>query len=74
MSLAAEDVVVWPLEPLDTDLERDVAETGATIVRNGLHPLAELVAIQRLAIALAERKGLDPDHPRHLSRSVVLPG
>jgi glucosamine 6-phosphate synthetase-like amidotransferase/phosphosugar isomerase protein len=65
---------VWPLQPLDPDLERDVAATGAVIVRRDLHPLAELVAIQRLAIALAERKGLDPDHPRHLSRSVVLPG
>jgi fructoselysine-6-P-deglycase FrlB-like protein len=74
MSLAGPDTVVWPLEPLDPDLERDVAATGASIVRRGLHPLAELVAIQRLAIALAERKGLDPDHPRHLSRSVVLPG
>jgi fructoselysine-6-P-deglycase FrlB-like protein len=74
MSLAADDTVVWPLEPIDGDLERDIAQTGATIVRRGLHPLAELVAIQRLAIALAERKGLDPDHPRHLSRSVVLPG
>jgi fructoselysine-6-P-deglycase FrlB-like protein len=74
MSLAAEDTVVWPLEPLDGDLERDVAATGAMIVQRGLHPLAELVGVQRVAIALAERKGLDPDHPRHLSRSVVLPG
>jgi CRISPR-associated protein Cas5a/b/c len=74
MSLAAEDTVVWPLEPLDADLERDVAATGAAVVRLGLHPLAELVGVQRVAIALAERKGLDPDHPRHLSRSVVLPG
>ncbi len=28
---------------------------------------------QRLAVALAESKGLDPDNPRHLSRSVILP-
>jgi fructoselysine-6-P-deglycase FrlB-like protein len=37
-----------------------------------LDPLAELVLAQRLAVAIAEAKGLDPDHPRHLTRSVVL--
>jgi hypothetical protein len=26
-----------------------------------------------MAIALADAKGLDPDHPVHLTRSVVLP-
>ena len=34
--------------------------------------MAELVLIQRMAVALAEARGLDPDHPRHLTRSVVL--
>jgi hypothetical protein len=29
--------------------------------------------VHRVAIALAEAKGLDPDHPAHLTRSVVLP-
>ena len=35
-------------------------------------PLAELVRAQRLAVAVAEGKGYDPDRPRHLTRSVVL--
>jgi fructoselysine-6-P-deglycase FrlB-like protein len=35
--------------------------------------MAELVLIQRMAVELAEARGLDPDHPRHLTRSVVLP-
>ena len=35
-------------------------------------PLAELVSIQRFAVALAAARGLDPDHPRNLTRSVVL--
>jgi glucosamine 6-phosphate synthetase-like amidotransferase/phosphosugar isomerase protein len=35
--------------------------------------MVELIAAQRLAVALAEGKGLDPDHPRHLARSVILP-
>jgi glucosamine 6-phosphate synthetase-like amidotransferase/phosphosugar isomerase protein len=37
-----------------------------------LDPMAELIQIQRTAVALAEARGLDPDHPRHLARSVVL--
>ena len=35
-------------------------------------PLAALIGVQRLAAALAERKGIDPDQPRALSRSVIL--
>jgi hypothetical protein len=35
--------------------------------------MAELVLIQRMAVGLAEAHGLDPDHPKHLTRSVVLP-
>jgi fructoselysine-6-P-deglycase FrlB-like protein len=35
-------------------------------------PLIELVQAQRLAVALAEQRGLDPDSPRHLSRSIIL--
>ena len=34
--------------------------------------MADLILAQRLAVALAEAKGLDPDQPRHLTRSVVL--
>ena len=33
-----------------------------------------LVRVQRFAVANALAKGLDPDHPRFLSRSVILPG
>jgi CRISPR-associated protein Cas5a/b/c len=29
--------------------------------------------VQRLAVALAAARGLDPDRPRNLSRSVILP-
>jgi fructoselysine-6-P-deglycase FrlB-like protein len=34
--------------------------------------MAELVMAQRLAVALAGARGLDPDRPRYLARSVVL--
>jgi glucosamine 6-phosphate synthetase-like amidotransferase/phosphosugar isomerase protein len=38
-----------------------------------LDPLADLVRVQRLAVAIAQARGLDPDSPRNLTRSVVLP-
>jgi fructoselysine-6-P-deglycase FrlB-like protein len=40
--------------------------------RSPLDPMADLVVAQRVAIALAAAQGLDPDHPRNLTRSVVL--
>ena len=66
---------VWPLGDVEPDLLHDVAATGATIVDHGLgaiDPMAELILVQRTAVALAEARGLDPDRPRHLTRSVVL--
>jgi len=32
------------------------------------------VLAQRLAVAVAGSRGLDCDHPRHLTRSVILAG
>jgi fructoselysine-6-P-deglycase FrlB-like protein len=72
ISAAGARSVVWMLGTEDAGLERDVAATGATVVARRLDPMAELVTIQRTAVALAEARGLDPDHPRHLTRSVVL--
>ncbi|MBF9131282.1 sugar isomerase [Plantactinospora sp. S1510] len=40
--------------------------------RPPLDPMADLILAQRFAVALATGRGLDPDAPRHLSRSVVL--
>jgi fructoselysine-6-P-deglycase FrlB-like protein len=40
--------------------------------RAPLDPMADLIVAQRLAISLATARGLDPDHPRNLTRSVVL--
>jgi len=34
--------------------------------------MAQLLGAQRLAVAIAERRGLDPDAPRNLTRSIVL--
>ncbi|MEU7754617.1 sugar isomerase [Micromonospora sp. NPDC049171] len=40
--------------------------------RTPVDPMADLILAQRFAVALATSRGLDPDAPRHLSRSVVL--
>jgi fructoselysine-6-P-deglycase FrlB-like protein len=40
--------------------------------RTPLDPMADLILAQRFAVALATSRGLDPDAPRHLTRSVVL--
>jgi glucosamine 6-phosphate synthetase-like amidotransferase/phosphosugar isomerase protein len=53
-------------------LERDVLGTGAQWVGSALDPVAELIRAQRLAITMAAARGLDPDHPRNLTRSVIL--
>jgi glucosamine--fructose-6-phosphate aminotransferase (isomerizing) len=45
---------------------------GATTYRDDRDPLAQLVLAQRFALALAAHRGLDPDRPRLLTRSVVL--
>jgi fructoselysine-6-P-deglycase FrlB-like protein len=50
----------------------EIAATGATVVTSDLDPMAQLVGAQRLAVALAEARGLDPDAPRNLTRSIVL--
>ena len=64
---------VWFLAPPPASLAEEVAATHALVLTPTGDPMAELVRVQRLSVALAAAKGLDPDRPRHLSRSVVLP-
>ena len=64
--------VVWFLGVPPPGLAEEAARTGALVVAETRDPMAELVRVQRLAVALALAKGLDPDHPRHLARSVIL--
>jgi fructoselysine-6-P-deglycase FrlB-like protein len=73
ISVAGERTLVWILGEAEQDLVDDIRATGASVVESPLDPMAELVTVQRAAVALAEARGLDPDRPRHLSRSVVLP-
>jgi fructoselysine-6-P-deglycase FrlB-like protein len=72
ISIAAPGRVIWSLSPLEPAVAAELAQTGATVVHDELDPLAGLVLAQRVAVALAEHRGLDPDNPRNLTRSVVL--
>lgn len=65
--------LVWALGEVPPGLEEEVTGTGATFVHHDIDAMAGLIIAQRFAVALAERRGLDPDHPRALTRSVVLP-
>jgi fructoselysine-6-P-deglycase FrlB-like protein len=63
---------VWLLQAGDDTLADDIRVTGATVHQGTADPLIELVQAQRLAVASAEHRGLDPDAPRHLTRSIIL--
>lgn len=72
IAAATDRSLVWTLGAVGADLVEDVRRTGATVVQLGCDPVAELVGAQLLAVAVAESRGLDPDRPRNLTRSVVL--
>ena len=73
ISLADARSLVWIIGSPDPSVADDVRSTGATVRVASLDPMAELVLVHRMAVAIAEAKGLDADHPPHLSRSVLLP-
>jgi fructoselysine-6-P-deglycase FrlB-like protein len=64
--------LVFIFGDVQSDLIGDIRATGATVHSDDLDPLVQLVQAQRLAVALAESRGLNPDTPRHLTRSVIL--
>jgi fructoselysine-6-P-deglycase FrlB-like protein len=66
--------LVWSLGPAPDGLGEQVAATGATWLESAEDPMVAVTRVQRLAVANALAKGLDPDRPRFLSRSVILPG
>ena len=72
ISVSDASSLVWFLGDPPPGLEADTANTGATVERSEADPLADLIRVQRMAVAVAEFRGLDPDRPRHLTRSVVL--
>jgi fructoselysine-6-P-deglycase FrlB-like protein len=74
IATADSGTVVWLLGIDDSVLVSDISGTGATVVVGDGDPQAELVLAQRVAVATAQVRGLDPDRPRHLGRSVTYTG
>jgi fructoselysine-6-P-deglycase FrlB-like protein len=72
IAIAQPGRLVWSFGAAPTGLAEEVAETGARFVIHDLDPLAGLVVAQRFAVGLAKARHLDPDHPRSLTRSVIL--
>jgi len=73
ISVAGAPSAVWFLSPPPASLPEEVEATGALVLTPDGDPMAQLVTVQRLAVALAAARGLDPDRPRNLRRSVILP-
>jgi fructoselysine-6-P-deglycase FrlB-like protein len=73
ISIAQPGRLIWMFGEAPEGLAEDVAATGAAYATSGLDPMAHLIVAQRLAVARARAQGLDPDRPRALTRSVVLP-
>ncbi|MCA1655346.1 MAG: SIS domain-containing protein [Pseudonocardiaceae bacterium] len=73
ISIAAPGRVVWVFGPAPEGLASDVRHTGAHVVLSDGDPLVSLVRVHQLAEALAKSRDLNPDHPRNLTRSVILP-
>jgi fructoselysine-6-P-deglycase FrlB-like protein len=72
IAITDERSAVWMFGPAPEGLEEQVTATGGLWVQPDLDPVASLILAQRLAVALAAARGLDPDVPRNLSRSVIL--
>ncbi|MFK0121392.1 SIS domain-containing protein [Streptomyces sp. NPDC090994] len=72
ISVTTSTTATWMLGEAPDGLAEQVAATGGMWVAGTLDPLAELVRAQRLAVAVAAARDLDPDRPRHLTRSVIL--
>jgi len=72
LAVAHPGSLVWLLGVVDEELARDIRATGATVVQSDADPLVQLALAQQFAVRTAVARGLDPDNPRHLTRSIVL--
>lgn len=72
IAVAGPRSLVWFHTPPPEGLVEDVEAVGATAFVPDVDPLVSLVLAQRVALEVARSRGLDPDRPRHLTRSVLL--
>ncbi|MFE5581763.1 SIS domain-containing protein [Kitasatospora sp. NPDC056531] len=73
ISVTGPNSVLWFFGEPPTGLVDQVKPTGAALSVSALDPMADLIRAQRLAVELAKGRGLDPDQPQGLTRSIVLP-
>jgi fructoselysine-6-P-deglycase FrlB-like protein len=71
-AVTGEHSIVWLLGPVSIGLIRDIGAAGGVAWSDVEEPMAALVRVHLVALALARARGLDPDHPRNLTRSVIL--
>jgi fructoselysine-6-P-deglycase FrlB-like protein len=74
ISAIGEHSLVWALDGAEPGIDDEIARTGAQLLRSQGDPLAELVRVHMAAAHLAGQRGIDADHPRFLSRSIILAG
>ena len=72
LSISQPGRAVWAFGEVEADLVRDIKATGATFESSKLDPMAHLIKAQRVAIELARVRGMNPDYPRNLARSIIL--
>ncbi|GAA1001807.1 SIS domain-containing protein [Nocardiopsis tropica] len=72
IAIAAPGRATWQFGPAPDGLAEDVENTGARFEFVDRDPLAELVRVHAFALLRSRHAGLDADHPRSLTRSVVL--
>ena len=72
IAIAAPGRVTWQFGQAPEGLAAQVEATGARFEQRAIDPLADLVRLHRTALDRAVARGLDPDQPRNLTRSVIL--
>jgi len=72
IAIAAPGRITWQFGAAPEGLDAQVAATGGRWVQHPIDPLADLVRLHRVALDRALAKGLNPDEPRNLTRSVIL--
>jgi fructoselysine-6-P-deglycase FrlB-like protein len=74
ISATGEQTLVWIMDAEEPSIDDQIRATGARVIRGEGDPLAELVRIHRFAEGLVDHRGINPDRPPHIGRSVVLAG
>ena len=72
ISIAAPGRVTWLFGAQPEGLDSDMAVTGALYIHTEKHPLAELARVHKVTLERSRVRGLNPDLPRNLTRSVIL--